>query len=357
MEFGEFRFLHPYFWLLLSLIPIGILMASKRVKRGTLLFSSIAPFQSIRPSFRLRLRFIVPFFRVLALCCIILALSRPQSGSELSPERSKGVGIMIVVDNSGSMRADDFSIDGKDVMRIDAVKKVVHEFIRGSDQLPGRPNDEIGLVSFSGYPVPRAPVTLDHGAVLEILETINVADPDKMEKDQYNRILFREEFETAIGDALALAADRLRNTDVKSKILILLSDGSQTMGELQPDDGAKIAQSFGIKVYTIGIGNQGYNMITVNDPFFGKRKVQRRSDLDETTLKRIAEQTGGKYFNAANTNALREVYSEIDQLEPSDIETTRFHRWDEQFFPLALGGLFFLVLEVLLAQTVFRRIP
>ncbi len=357
MELGDYQLLHPQFLALLALIPIGLWLAARRVPRGTLRFSTTAPFHRVRPSLRLRLRVLVPFLRIAALTFLIVALSRPQKGTELTPERSRGIGILLVIDKSGSMTTPDFEIDGKQVARIDAVKKVATEFIRGGGGLPGRPDDEIGIVAFSGYPVPSAPLTLDHGAVLEVLDSIEALDPRAAERDSRGRALYPDEYETAIGDAIALAADRLRDAAVKSKVMILLSDGEQTTGELSPLEGAKIAETFGIKVYTIGIGRSGVTLVTVNDPFFGPRKVRQRSDLDEATLERIAETTGGKYFNAATTGALTEVYAAIDRLERSEIETTRFYRWEERFLPLALAGLVCIVLEVILGQSIFRRIP
>lgn len=357
MEFGDYRFAQPFFALLALLIPIGLWIARRRVERGTLRFSTLAPFRKIRPSWRVRLRWLVPSLRALALLALIAALMRPQKGTELSPEKSRGIAILLAADNSGSMRQDDFEIDGRPAMRIEAVKKVARDFIKGGGGLRGRPDDEIGIVSFTGYPVPRAPFTLDHGAVLEVLDSIQVADPRKAEMDQYGRALYPEEYQTALGDGLALAANRLKGAEVKSKIIILLTDGSQTAGTLSPEEGAKIAAAYGIKVYTIGIGKAGVVMVTLEDPIFGKIKQQRRSDLDEETLKMIAAATGGKYYNAATTGALRQVYEEIDQLERSEIHATRFYRWDEKFQPLALAAALLVVLEVILSQTVFRRIP
>lgn len=355
MEVGDYRFAHPLFLLLVFLIPVGIWFVVARVKRGTLRFSSLVPFRNIRPSARVRLRFLVPFLRVAALLLLVVALARPQKGSELAPEKSRGIGILVVFDASGSMLQEDFQLRGRDVSRIAAVKAVVHEFIKGEGNLPGRPHDEVGVLSFTGYPVPRAPLTLDHGAVLEVLQTIEAVDGKKMQAQGIP--VYPEDVKTAIGDALAKGAEFLRDVDVKSRIMVLLSDGSQNMGVLSEEEGATIAKSFGIKVYTIGIGRAGIVMQTVNDPLFGPRKVRKMSDLDEATLKRIAEITGGQYFNAADTQALREVYKEIDVLERSDITTTRFYRWDEKFQPLALGALLLVVLEVLLGQTLFRRLP
>jgi Ca-activated chloride channel family protein len=357
MDLGELRLLHPQFLLLLLLFPAGLWLALRRVRRGTLLFSSLAPFRSVPGSLRLRLRFVPGLLRLLGLGLLVLALARPQKGLERAIEKARGIGILIAIDNSGSMLCDDFELDGRDVTRIDAVKRVAHDFIKGAGGLPGRPNDEIGLISFSGYPVPRAPVTLDHGAVLEVLRTVKVLDPSEIETDERGRPLDPAELGTAIGDALALSASRLRDLQVKSKAIILLTDGRQTYGELDPLEGAQIAESFGVKVYCIGVGRPGRTLCTVDHPLVGRRKEPRRSDLDEETMQQIAERTGGRYYNAASTDALRQVYAEIDRLERTEIESTGYSRWDERFTPLALAGLIALALEAMLAQTVFRRIP
>jgi Ca-activated chloride channel family protein len=301
--------------------------------------------------------------RVLCLVALIFAAARPQAGTQLSPQRSRGIGILMLIDSSASMRTEDFEIDGETVSRIDAVKHVARQFIQGNDDLSGRPNDEIGLLAFTGYPVPSAPMTLDHGAVLEVLRSIEAPDPEKIERDARGQPLYPEEVSTAIGDAVALGADLFRRLDegatekVKSKVMILLSDGAQTMGTLSPEEGARIANAFGIKIYTIGIGQSGVIMVRVDDPLFGPRMVPRKSDLDEATLRAIADGTGGRYFNAVSTDALKKVYEEIDELEKSEIEATRFYQWEETFQPLALSALGLIFLEVLLAQTLFRRLP
>lgn len=356
MEWNDYRLDDPFVLVLAALIPLGIWYASRRVRRGTLRFSSIRPFRRVRPGWRVHFRHLVGALRVLALLFLLAALARPQRGSELSPERSRGIGIMLLVDRSGSMNNEDFRIEGKKASRIDAVKHVAREFIRGGEGLPGRPNDEIGIVAFTGYPVPRAPLTLDHGAVLDVLASLEAADPEEAERDRRGRPLYPEEFQTAIGDAIARGAERLRDLDVKSKVMILLSDGSQTMGVLTPEEGAQIAKSFDVKIYSVGIGQAGVVMQTVQT-LFGPVQRPVQSDLDEDTLRRVAESTGGRYFNAASTDALRRVYEEIDRLERSEITSQRFYRWDERFQPLALAGIGLLVVEVLLAQTVFRRIP
>ncbi len=357
LQFGDYRLAYPFFLFLIALIPIGMWLASSRVKRGTIRFSSLSPFRKLGSSFRTRLRFIVPLLRTCALILLIFALARPQHGTQLAPEESEGIGLLLVLDASPSMDKKDFSIEKKRVRRIDAVKEVAKEFIEGKGDLKGRPQDQIGIITFTGYPIPRAPLTLDHGAILEVVDTIDTPDTDNIERDRRTRRpLYPEEYSTAIGDALARGAQRLKEIELKSKVMILMSDGSNTDGILEPLEAAKIAKAYGVKVYTIGIGQSG-TIMEERNTLFGKRMVPVRSDLDEDTLTAIADMTGGQYFNAASTDALRNVYQEIDQLERSEIVSMRYYRWEEQFQAFALIALGLIALEVLLGQTIFRRLP
>jgi len=358
---GGLEFRHPAFALLLAAIPalwcLRWLFRRRGRREAAIRFSSLAPFRGLSPTARLRLRHVVPVLRALALAALAVALMRPQRGTEMAPESSKGISILMAVDRSGSMLAEDFEADGKAISRIEAVKKVFREFVQGGGGLRGRPYDEIGIVTFAGYPVPLAPLTLDHGAVIEFLKTIEPFDPRDPANRRVDRQTVEEESRTAIGDGLALAVDRLKDLTSKSKVIILMSDGMSNFGQLDPLEGAELAKTFGIKVHTIGIGQSGITMQVIDDPFFGKRKVPVKSELDEDTLKAIAAATGGKYWNAATTGALQEVYGEIDALERSRIESSRFYRFDEKFQWAAIPALAFLVLEVILAGTVFRRIP
>jgi len=352
----------PWYALLFAVIPAIFLLSFWLRYRGrreaAIRFSNLRQFRGLSPTPRLLFRWVVPFLRALALAILVLALMRPQRGTEIAPESSRGISILMAVDRSGSMRAEDFKIRGMTVNRLDAVKEVFKKFVKGGGGLPGRPNDEIGIISFAGYPVPVAPLTLDHGAVLEVLKRIKIYEPpqDSRGRPTVDRETLEEETKTAIGDALAMAVDRLKDLKSKSKVIILLSDGRQTAGNIQPEEGADLAKALGIKIYTIGIGQAGVYMETVNT-FFGPRQVPRQSDLDEETLKLVAEKTGGKYFNAASTDALEKVYREIDQMERTEIKSNRFYRFNEKFQWLAVPALAILLLEVLLGQTIFRRIP
>ena len=360
---GGVEFHDPYWSLLLAVVAVVFALRWWLARRGrreaAIRFSNLEAMKGLPPTLRLRLRHVVPALRVLALAALVVALMRPQKGSELTPDRSQGISIIMAVDRSGSMDTPDFDLDGKMISRMDAVKKVFRDFVKGSGGLPGRPNDEIGIVYFAGYPVPVAPLTLDHGAVLEVLGNIKVYEP---KRDRFGRPIgdeetLKEESSTAIGDGLAMSVDRLKDLKAKSKVIILMSDGAQNTGQLTPEEGADLARAFGIKIYSIGIGQAGVVMREIDDPFFGKRRVPVQSDLDEETMKAVAEKTGGKYFNAATVGALEEVYKEIDRMERAEIESTRFYRYDEWFQWAAIPGLLFLVLEALLGQTIFRRIP
>jgi Ca-activated chloride channel homolog len=353
----------PWLAVLVLAIPAMFLIREHLRRRGlrdaAIRFSDLRPFKGLPPTARLRYRHLVPALRVLALGLIVAALLRPQRGTELAPETAQGISILMVCDRSGSMKTPDFEIDGKAASRIEAVKKVFRDFVAGGDGLPGRLNDAVGIVTFSGYAVPVAPLTLDHGAVLQFLDGIRLYEPrlDSRGRPLDDQATLQEETMTAMGDGLALAAGRMKDVASKSKVIILLSDGVSNFGQLDPLEAAELAQSFGIRIYSIGIGKAGIVMQEIDDPFFGRRRVPVRSELDEATLKAVAEKTGGKYFNADSTDALRQVYAEIDAMEKTKIDSSRFYRYEELFLPLALAALAALVLEVLLSQTVFRRIP
>jgi Ca-activated chloride channel family protein len=348
---------------ILFLVPPALLAASlwrrrRRSRDAAIRYSNLGPFRGLPPTARLRLRHLVPVLRAAGLGLLVVALLRPQKGSELAPETAQGVSILMAVDRSGSMETPDFQLGSKKVSRLEAVKKVFRDFVKGGDGLAGRPNDEIGIVTFAGYAVPAAPLTLDHGAVLALLDTIKVF---QVPRDRFGRPVgdpevLREETSTAIGDGLALAVERMKDLPAKSKVIILLSDGESNSGVVQPREGADLAKTYGIRIYSIGIGQSGTVLEEV-DGIFGRQLVPRQSELDEDTLREVAETTGGKYFNAASVTALRDVYAEIDRMERSKIESTRFYRFDERFQWAAVPALALLVLEALLSCTVFRRIP
>jgi Ca-activated chloride channel family protein len=250
------------------------------------------------------------------------------------------------------MAAIDFTINGQPANRLEVVKQTLRNFIGGTGILTGRVDDKIGLLAFGGYVDAHCPPTLDHTTLLEMLDQIQLPT-----KRGSNRTIDDEEGATAIGDALAMAAERLRDTDAKSKVILFLSDGEQTFGVLSPMEGAEIAQAFGIKIYTIGIGSNGEAPYPASDRFGNRITVMRYVSIDEEVLKNIAESTGGSYFNARNTKALEEVYAEIDQLEKTVHEGRVYTQYSELFrFPL-LTGTGLLALYVVCVCTRFRRLP
>ena len=294
----------------------------------------------------------------IALLLLIVALARPQKGKEDYRIRAEGIALAMCVDRSGSMAATDFRLNGRSVSRLEAVKKTFREFVAGNDTLPGRRDDLIGLLAFGGYVDAFCPLTLDHDTLLEMLEQVNLMEPvvDSRGRPVDER-LYQEENMTAIGDALAHAVERLKDVNAKSKVIILLSDGDQTFGCLTPLEGAEIAKAYGIKVYCIGIGTTGYAVAVGTGVRGNKIPVQQYMVLDEETLKEIAAMTGGRYFNAQNTQALQQVYEEIDQLEKTPHEGRVYTQYAELYRSFLVPATIMLLLHTVLVNTRFRRIP
>jgi len=351
------RLASPWVLLLLLLVPAVFLLRHRRRATGAVRFSTTEAASRLRASLRQRFLWLPSGLRGLALVLMIFALSRPQEGIEEVRDVSRGIAIEMVVDRSGSMGAE-MSFAGEQATRLDAVKRVFEEFVNGNgDDLPGRPNDLVGMVTFARYPDTACPLTLAHGALGRFLEKVQL-------------VQMRSEDGTAIGDAIALAAARLRKTEesiagqghgggsdyeIKSKVMILLTDGENNAGKRSPLDAAKLAKEWGIKIYTIGVGG-GESMTTIKTPF-GDYKVPMGGGVDQSTLKAVAEETGGLFRMAEDAESLRAVYREIDELEKSEIESVRYMDYRERFTPFALAALLLLALEVALSSTVFRRLP
>jgi len=270
--------------------------------------------------------------RMTAIFILILALARPQAGQKEEEIITEGIDIMLTLDISGSMRAEDFAPQN----RLGAAKNVLREFIKS------RHNDRIGLVVFSRYSFTQCPVTLDYGALIELLDKVDIG----MIEDG-----------TAIGMAISNAVNRLRDSNVKSKIIILLTDGVNNAGKIDPLTASKAAKALGIKIYTIGAGKPGGAMYPVEDPIFGKRYVHMDTEIDETLLKNIAEETKGLYFRAKDKEGLREIYKTISQLEKTKIETKEYANYTELAGFFILPGFILLLLEIILGNTLFRKIP
>jgi Ca-activated chloride channel family protein len=354
-------YLRDPWWLLLGLLlPLVVFFFLRRKHFGSVRFPSLRHFKRSSGSLRILLLPVLPVLRVAALALLIFALARPQLGTESQQDFSRGVAIMMALDISGSMQAKDFELDDTRATRIDAVKRVFRAFVLGDDKafgnsLPGRPYDEIGIVAFGGFAISRAPLTLDHAALADLLAQIQIP---KQIVDERGRPLNAEELRTSIGDGLALSVARLRDSIAKAKMIILLSDGVHNTGDVTPEQAARAAKEFGIKVYTIGIGTNGYAPVEVEDPFTGQRMLRSMPvEFDPKTLKDIAETTGGRYFHATSTDALERIYAEIDRMEKTDIQSRVFMRFEERFHWYLLAAFALLILEQLLAHTYLRRIP
>lgn len=320
-----------YLWFLLA-VPLAALAVWWRRDRliTVLRFSSIRSFLSGPRGWRERAIRLPAALRLFAVAALIVALARPQAVSTRESVNTDGIDIVLVLDISGSMLAEDFSPN-----RLVAAKEVASEFIRG------RENDRIGLVVFSGQSFTQCPLTTDYGVLLGLLAEIK----NGMIEDG-----------TAIGLALANGVGRLKESQAKSKVMVLLTDGVNNRGEIDPVTAARLAATFGIKVYTVGVGAQGMAPFPQQTPF-GVRRILQPVDLDEKTLRAISEMTGGTYYRATDNRALRAIYREIDQLERTKIEVTAYKRVSELFGNWLWLAAALILLEMILSSTVLRKIP
>ncbi len=351
------RFDAPLALLILLAIPLVIAWRRRRRRAASLRFPSATQAARSGRSWRQRLSGVPTFLRVAALALLAVALARPQKGTERVRETSKGVAIMMVLDRSSSMKSA-FDFRGQRSTRLDTCKAVFQDFVLGNRRdLPGRPNDLIGMVTFARYADMACPLTLGHGALARFLEPIHIVQPGGPQDA------------TAIGDALALAAAWLKNAEndlaretdgekanyeIKSKVIILLTDGENNYGKRTPDQAAQLAKKWGIKVYAIGVGGETVQTVQT---IFGPQLMRTGEAVDIAPLKAIAEATGGIARVADDADSLHAVYKEIDRLEKSEVESVRFLDYRELFTPFALLALALLFVETGLSATVFRRIP
>lgn len=330
------RFNDPLILIFILLVPLYLWYKLGRSKEGAILFSSIEQIKKIKPSLTIKIRHIPLWLRSFAFVLVIVSLARPQKGIEHTKVPTEGIDIVLALDVSTSMLAEDFTLNGKRVNRLAVLKPIVRDFIQG------RFNDRIGMVVFAGRPYTQCPLTLDYGILTQFLEKIEIG----MVEDG-----------TAIGSALATCINRLKDLPGKSKVAILLTDGRNNMGKIDPLTAAEMAHTCGIKVYTIGAGIKGLAPYPVTD-FFGNKVYQRIPvDIDEDTLKKIAQATGGMYFRATDTESLKEIYKEIDQMEKTKAEIKIYMEYKELFPYFLVPGLFLLILEILINNTWLRRIP
>jgi len=328
-----FRFASPWLLVLLG-IPIVLVILPlwnrRRLVPATLQYSDLRLTTHLSPSFRQRVRFILPVMRFLALILLIIALARPQSGNAREIISGEGVDIAIVLDISGSMAALDFEPN-----RLGAARRVIHNFI------DSRQYDRIGLVIFATEAFSQVPPTLDYNVLERILDETQVSWDIGLDSG------------TAIGLGLANGANMLRDSEVKSKVIILLTDGANNSGQIDPLTAAEIAKALGIRVYTIGAARPGPAAL----PFPDGRIEYRDSEIDEETLKEIADITGGLYFRAEDERGLQEIYDTINDLERSQVEVRIFTRYTELAVWFVLPAVLLLALEMILRRTILRKIP
>jgi Ca-activated chloride channel family protein len=328
-----FRFEYPYVFLLLALIPLLVYIRRRRRRsERSVAYSSFRLFEGAGLEASAVKRYARTALRSAVLVLLVLALARPQTGRSESVIESEGVDILLVLDISGSMQAQDF----KPKNRLEAAKEVVREFISK------RPNDRIGLVAFAAQAITQCPVTLDHHVLARLVQEVDIG----MLEDG-----------TAIGVALATACNRLKNSEAKNRVVVLLTDGQNNAGSVDPPTAAKVARSLGIKVYTIGVGTRGVVPMPVDDPLLGKRVVPMQVDIDTETLKDIADITKGKFFLATDSEELKEIYNKIDELEKTKIESKSFMNYTDHFAWFALPALFLLMIEMAARELVLREVP
>lgn len=330
-----FRFANPQYLFLLLIIPALAAYYFWRGRRltGQMKFSTLRHVKRVPATLRQFLHRHLYWARLMVLALIILGFARPQSGARQEEVITEGIDIMMVLDVSTSMLAEDF----RPKNRLEAAKLVAKEFIEG------RRNDPIGLVIFAREAFSQCPLTLDYGVLLEILEKTQVA-PEEWDG-------------TAIGNGLATAVARLKDSKAKSKVIILLTDGENNAGEVDPVTAAQVAHTFDIRVYTIGVGTRGTAMYPFEHPLFGKQYRPIPVEIDEELLTRIADITGGKYFRATDTDKLREIYTEIGELEKTKIEVKEFTKYTELFIYYVGAGILLLALEIVLSHTYLRKLP
>jgi Ca-activated chloride channel homolog len=331
-------FAHPYFLLLLLLLPLLAWWRGRRGQQAAFLYSSVDLLKGVSDISRSSAGRLLPLMRWLALALFVVALARPQRVDSETTQKASGVDIVVTLDMSGSMKAKDFKLKGQPANRLAVAKDVLRKFI------DRRPNDRIGLVAFGAQAFIAAPLTLDHSFLHQNL--------DRLELDVIDGS------RTAIGSALSVAINRLRELKSKSRIVILMTDGQNNAGSIPPLTAAEAAQALAVKVYTIGVGTRGKAPMPTGVDMFGREMVQMVDvDIDEETLKAVSAKTGGKYYRADSTDTLQKIYEEIDKLEKTEVEVKKYVHVEELMHWAVVPGLVLLLLEILLNHTLWRRLP
>ena len=333
-----FRFESPWFLSLLLLLPVLAawpVLARRWARPAGLRYADIRRAITARRSWRVTARPMLNMARIVALAFIIVAVARPQTGQAREIVKGEGVDIALALDISGSMASLDFEPQN----RLEAAKVVISDFVQG------RPYDQIGLVVFASNAFSQSPPTTDHNVLLRLLERTELATDLGIDDG------------TAIGMGLANAGNMLKDSDAKSKVIILLTDGVNNAGEIDPLTAADAAEALGLRVYTIGMGRPGEVPVPTVDLFGREQIVYQESVLDEATLQEIAARTGGRYYRAQDTSALKEIYDEINSLEKSQVEVERFTRYQELMGWFLIPALALVASEMALRKTVFRKLP
>jgi Ca-activated chloride channel family protein len=332
----------PLFLIVAVLAPLVYWLAARMP--AVLIYSSLALVDVAPRSSRARLAKLPALLLAAAALVLAVALAGPRTGSATSRIQREGIAIAIVVDRSGSMQARDFVRGDTSISRLDVVKNVFRSFVVGEGAAGGRPDDLVGLVVFARYADGLCPLTLDHGNLLSILADVEI-------------VTEQAEDGTAVGEGLALAVERLRGVEVSSKVALLLTDGVSNVGDIDPLQAAELAAQHGIKVYAIGAGTSGYAPVPVQAP--GGRTVLRQAyvQIDEETLRQIAQRTGGRYFHAADASGLTEVIEEIDRLERSEVSEVRYLTYEYHYAGWVGAGLLLMGSAAILSGTVLRRLP
>ncbi len=328
----DITFANPaYLYLLFLLLPlIGWYLWRHKLLNATLQISTTQPFRKLPKSYKQFVRHVLFALRLLVLGILFVAMARPQSSDAWEDSSTEGIDIVMALDLSSSMLARDFKPN-----RLEASKDLAMEFITG------RPYDRIGLVVFAGQSFTQCPLTTDHAVVMNLF------------KDLKSGLV---EDGTAIGMGLATSVTRLKDSKAKSKVIILLTDGVNNAGEISPMTAAEIAKTYGVRIYTIGVGSEGTAPYPVQTPF-GMRYRNMKVEIDEEVLQKVAESTGGNYFRATDNEKLRQIYDRIDQMEKSKIEVKQYRKKNEEFASFLLIALAILFIEVVTRYTLLRSIP
>jgi Ca-activated chloride channel family protein len=330
------RFLQPEFFWLFTLLPLVMLWRGRKGPVAAIEYSDVSLARDVARRSKSRIGNFLWLLPILAGALMIVGLARPQRGHSRTEVTANGIDIVLALDVSGSMQALDFLINGRRQNRIDVVKAVVAKFI---DE---RTDDRIGIISFAGAPYLISPITLDHDWLQQNLERVTIGGTDDG---------------TAIGSAIAASVNRLRMTTAKSKVVVLLTDGVNNTGKISPIAAAEAAKALGVKIYTIGVGVRGKAPIPVRDQAGNMRIIMAQVDVDEKTLQTIANDTGGKFYRATDTDSLQKIYEQINQYEKTAQTVQKFERYDELYPWAVIPAMAILALGSLLGQTRYRRLP